>query len=53
MTIDEASTCYNIPLDILREYESWGLCDAVKKVMGSKSDRRRYIPSCTGRALYG
>ena len=25
----------NIPLDILREYESWGLCDAVKKVMGA------------------
>ncbi len=35
MTIDEASTHYNIPLDILREYESWGLCDAVKKVMGA------------------
>ena len=35
MTIDEASTRYNIPLDILREYESWGLCDAVKKVMGA------------------
>ena len=35
MTIDEASTRYNIPLDILREYESWGLCGAVKKVMGT------------------
>lgn len=35
MTIDEASTCYNIPLDILREYEGWGLCNAVKKVMGA------------------
>ena len=35
MTIDEASTRYNIPLDILREYESWGLCDAVKKIMGA------------------
>lgn len=35
MTIDEASAHYNIPLDILREYESWGLCGAVKKVMGS------------------
>ena len=34
MTIDEASAHYNIPLDILREYESWGLCDTVKKVMG-------------------
>lgn len=35
MTIDEASAHYNIPLDILKEYESWGLCDAVKKVMGT------------------
>lgn len=35
MTIDEASTRYNIPLDILHEYESWGLCGAVKKVMGA------------------
>ena len=35
MTIDEASTRYNIPLNILREYESWGLCGAVKKVMGA------------------
>ena len=35
MTIDEASTRYNIPLDILREYESWGLCGAVKKVTGA------------------
>lgn len=35
MTIDEASTRYNIPLDILREYEGWGLCNAVKKVMGA------------------
>ena len=34
MTIDEASECYRIPLDILREYEKWGLCGAVKKVMG-------------------
>ena len=34
MTIDEASECYRIPLDVLREYEKWGLCGAVKKVMG-------------------
>ena len=33
MTIYEASERYNIPLEILREYESWGLCGAVKKVM--------------------
>ena len=35
MTIDEASRRYNIPLEMLREYERWGLCKAVKKVMGS------------------
>ena len=34
MTIDEASKRYNIPLDILKAYESWRLCSAVKKVMG-------------------
>ena len=34
MTQQEASECYNIPVSILQEYESWGLCDAVKKVMG-------------------
>lgn len=35
MTIDEASKLYNIPLNILHEYEQWGLCNAVKKVMGA------------------
>lgn len=35
MTIEEASERYRIPMDILREYESWGLCGAVKKVMGA------------------
>ena len=34
MTIQEASQHYRIPMHILREYESWGLCGAVKKVMG-------------------
>ena len=34
MTIQEASERYQIPMHILREYESWGLCRAVKKVMG-------------------
>lgn len=34
MTIQEASERYQIPMSILREYESWGLCGAVKKVMG-------------------
>lgn len=35
MTSDEASTRYKIPLSILKEYESWGLCNAVKSVMGA------------------
>ena len=35
MTIYEASERYCIPIQILREYESWGLCGEVKKVMGS------------------
>lgn len=35
MTIHKASEKYNIPIKILREYESWGLCGEVKKVMGS------------------
>lgn len=35
MTIDEAHSRYNIPVEILREYESWGLCGAVKTVMGA------------------
>ena len=34
MTIQEASERYKIPLERLREYESWGLCGSVKKVMG-------------------
>lgn len=34
MNIKEASLRYNIPIEILQEYEQWGLCDAVKKVMG-------------------
>lgn len=35
MTINEASEKYKIPLEVLHEYESWGLCSSVKKVMGS------------------
>lgn len=35
MTIQEASERYQIPMNILREYESWGLCGAVKNVMGA------------------
>lgn len=34
MTQQEASEHYNIPVSILQEYETWGLCGAVKKVMG-------------------
>ena len=35
MTIHEASERYEIPLKILREYEWWGLCGAVREVMGA------------------
>lgn len=35
MTKEEASRRYHIPAHILDEYESWGLCGAVKKVMGA------------------
>ena len=34
MTITEASEHYNIPIEILKTYESWGLCDEVEKIMG-------------------
>ena len=35
MTVHEASERYHIPLEILREYERWGLCGTVKTVMGA------------------
>ena len=35
MTINEASERYRIPIEVLREYESWGLCGEVKRVMGA------------------
>jgi DNA-binding transcriptional MerR regulator len=35
MTKDEVSKLYNIPVEVLQEYESWGLCGAVKDVMGA------------------
>lgn len=35
MTKQEASEKYNIPISILDEYESWGLCQEVNKVMGA------------------
>lgn len=35
MTMEEASKRYNIPKEILQEYEKWGLCGTVKKVIGA------------------
>ena len=35
MITDEVSRRYRIPIRILREYESWGLYGAVKKVRGT------------------
>lgn len=35
MTKTEASRLYSIPVEVLDEYESWGLCEEVKKVMGA------------------
>ena len=35
MTMKEASERYKIPMKILKEYEKWELCGAVKKVMGA------------------
>lgn len=35
MTKQEASERYQIPIHILSAYESWGLCGAVKEVMGA------------------
>lgn len=35
MTIEEVSRKYLIPRKILEEYESWGGCGAVKKVIGA------------------
>lgn len=34
MTMEEVSRRYLIPEELLKEYESWGGCGAVKKVMG-------------------
>ena len=34
MTKEEASQSYQIPIGILDEYDSWGLCGSVKQVMG-------------------
>lgn len=34
MTMQEASERYHIPMHILQQYKQWGLCGAVKQVMG-------------------
>lgn len=34
MTKQEVFERYQIPMEVLKEYESWGGCGAVKKVMG-------------------
>ena len=34
MTKEEASKRYQIPMEILDMYERWGLCGAVKQIMG-------------------
>lgn len=35
MTMQEASERYCIHVEVLREYERWGLCGVVKTVMGA------------------
>lgn len=35
MTMKEVSERYHISTKMLKEYESWGLCDAVKKTAGT------------------
>ena len=35
MTIQEVSERYNIPMEILEEYESWEIDGSVKKTMGT------------------
>ena len=35
MMIHEASERYTIPMEVLRAYESWGLCGTVKSAMGA------------------
>lgn len=35
MTMKEVSEHYNIPITLLKEYESWGLCGAGKKAVGA------------------
>lgn len=45
MTVYEASEKYHIPVEVLKAYESWGLCGEVKKIMGYGSIMTRI---CSG-----
>ena len=36
MTIEEVSERYQVPINILKMYENWGLCGAVKTVIGER-----------------
>ena len=33
MTDKEVSEKYNIPIEVLKEYDSWGLCGGIRKVL--------------------
>lgn len=35
MTMEETSNRYQIPIKVLQEYESWGLYNTIKKVIGA------------------
>lgn len=43
MAMNEVSVQYNVPVNILKEYESWGLCNAVKKAMAHGSMMARIL----------
>lgn len=34
MKMEEASRRYNIPLEVMKLYQSWGLCSTVKNIVG-------------------
>ena len=43
MTIKEVNERYNVPMEILREYESWGLCGAVHDIGFESSEVETYM----------
>lgn len=43
MIKQEASAKYNIPIEILDEYESWGLCGEVKKIKEKQLENMDYL----------